>query len=94
MSSSSQGWKAFFSNWPSGIPHRGMVVTNLNDAVPFKNFWLKEEMLLLERTNPDALGARFALFSFDVINSIKFIDPLRESVIEEAGFIAPKEALA
>ncbi len=94
MSSSSHGWKAFFSEWPSGIQQRGMVVTNLNDAVPFKNFWLKDEMLLLERTNPDALGARFVLLSFDVINSIKFIDPLRESTIEEAGFVGMVESMA
>ena len=85
--SSSQNWKSFFTHWPGAIAQRGLIITSLNDSVPFKNFWLKDELLLLERTNPDALGGRFILLSFDVINSVKFTDPLRESTIKTAGFI-------
>ena len=85
--SSSQNWKTFFTQWPSGIAQRGLIITSLNDSVPFKNFWLKDGLLLLERTNPDALGGRFVLLGFDVINTLKFTDPLRETIIEESGFV-------
>ncbi len=85
-------WQAFFTNWPAAIAQRGLIITSLNDSVPFKNFWLKDGLLLLERNNPDALGGRFILLSFEGISTVKFIDPLRESVIEAAGFItADKE---
>ena len=80
-------WKNFFGQWPTGIPHRGVLVNTLNEAMPFKNFMIKEDVLLLERTNVDSLGTRFILLSFDAINSVKLIDPLKESVFTAAGFL-------
>jgi len=80
-------WKATFSNWPTGIPKRGVLVNNLNEANPFKSFMLKDDMLLLERTNPDPLGSRYILMGFDTISAVKFIDPLKESVFTGAGFV-------
>jgi hypothetical protein len=79
-------WKAVFANWPAGIPKRGVMVNNLNEANPFKSFMLKDDMLLLERTNPDPLGSRYILMSFDTISAVKFIDPIKESVFSAAGF--------
>jgi hypothetical protein len=84
---SSTVWKSFFGNWPAGIPHRGVVVSSLNEAMPFKNFMVKEDVLLLERTNVDPLGSRFILISFEAINTVKLIDPLKESVFAAAGFL-------
>ena len=86
----SQTWNTFFTQWPDGIARHGIIITNLNDSIPFKSFWIKDGLLLLERNNPDALGGRFVLLGFDVINTVKFTDPLRESVITEAGFAAAK----
>ena len=80
-------WKSFFNNWPAGIQHRGILVTVLNEPVPFKGFMIKEDVLLLDRTNPDSLGGRFVLVGFDAINCVKLIDPLRESVFTGAGFV-------
>ena len=45
-------------------------------------------MLLLERTVPDAMGGRFLLLGFEVIYSVKFINPLTEATIAESGFVA------
>ncbi len=56
--------------------------------MPFKNFWLKNSMLLLERTIPDAMGARFVLLSFEAVMAVKFTDPLRAEEIAAAGFLA------
>jgi hypothetical protein len=79
-------WKAVFANWPVGIPKRGVLVNHLNEANPFKSFMLKDDMLLLERTNPDPLGSRYILMSFDTISAVKFIDPIKESIFHAAGF--------
>jgi hypothetical protein len=81
-------WKSFFTEWPADFPGSGIVISTLNEAMPFRNFWLKDDMLLLERTNPDAMGGRFLILGFDVIHSIKFIAPLNEAVIDESGFVA------
>ena len=84
---SSVVWKNTFTNWPTGIPRRGIVLSSLNEPMPFKNFLVKDDLLLLDRTNPDPLGARFILLGFDAINSVKLIDPLKESVFTTAGFV-------
>lgn len=79
-------WRDFFTKWPASIPKRGVLVSMLNETIPFKSFLLKGETLLLERTNPDSLGARFVLLGFDAIHMLKLVDPLREEVFTTAGF--------
>ena len=84
----SQTWDTFFSNWPKALPRKGVLQTVLNEAMPFKDFWLKDGMVLIERVTPDAMGARFVLLSFEVINLVKFIEPLTAGIIADAGFQA------
>ena len=81
-------WRSFFTEWPADFPRSGIVISTLNEAMPFRHFWLKDDMLLLERTNPDAMGGRFLILGFDVIHSIKFIAPLSEAAIDGSGFVA------
>jgi hypothetical protein len=82
----SDTWKAMFHNWPASLPRRGILVTSLNESTPFKGFMVKDDLVLLERNNPDSLGGRFALVGFDAISTVKFTDPLREAVFTTAGF--------
>jgi hypothetical protein len=79
-------WRELFAKWPAGIPKRGVLTSTLNEVTPFKSFMVKGEMLLLERSNPDALGARYVLMSFDAIHMLKLTDPLKEDVFKAAGF--------
>ena len=79
-------WRDVFTNWPAAIPRRGVLVSTLNEAVPFKGFLTKGDTLLLERTNPDALGTRFIVLAFDAIHMLKLADPLKESVFAAAGY--------
>ena len=82
-----ESWRDVFTNWPATIPRRGVVVSTLNEAVPFKSFMTKGDTLLLERSNPDSLGTRFILVAYDAIHMLKLIDPLKESVLTGAGFM-------
>ena len=84
----SQKWDAFFSNWPTSLARKGLLQTVLNEAMPFKDYWIKDGMLLIERVTPDAMGARFVLLSFEVISLVKFTDPLSAADIAGAGFQA------
>ena len=85
--SASEMWRDVFTNWPATIQRRGVVVSTLNEAVPFKSFFIKDETLLLERTNPDPIGTRFIVLAFDAIHMVKLIDPLKESVLTGAGYV-------
>jgi hypothetical protein len=80
-------WRAVFEKWPANIPKRGVLVSTLNEATPFKGFMLKDDLLLLERTNPDPIGSRFVLMEFGAIHMLKFVEPLSEAVLTAAGYV-------
>lgn len=80
-------WRDVFTNWPATIPRRGWLVSTLNESIPFKSFLIKGELLLLERTNPDPMGTRFIVLTFDAIHLLKLTDPLKESVLTGAGYV-------
>jgi len=84
--SAAEIWKNVFTKWPEGIARRGMLVNSLNETIPFKSFMVKDELLLLDRTNPDPAGTRFVLISFGEIRTLKYIDQLKESVLKADGF--------
>ena len=81
-----QTWREVFTNWPASIPRRGVVVSTLNEPIPFKGFLTKADTLLLERTNPDPVGTRFIVLAYDAIHLLKLTDPLKESVLIGAGY--------
>lgn len=79
-------WKSLFSDWSADLPRRGVILSTLKETTPFTNFWLRDEMVMLERKNPDTSGARYVLMSYSGIDSLRFIDPLSDQVIASAGF--------
>jgi hypothetical protein len=82
----SEVWRDTFVNWPAAFPRRGVVVSTLNEPIPFKSFLTKEDTLLLERTNPDPIGTRFIVLAYDAIHMLKLTDPLKESALNAAGY--------
>jgi hypothetical protein len=79
-------WQDMFRAWPEGIARRGVVVNTLNEAIPFKGFMIKDETLLLERTNPDPMGTRYVLLTFDTIAVVKLVDPIKPEIFKKAGY--------
>lgn len=80
-------WREFFVHWPAEVPRTGIVVSTLNEQTPFKNFWFRGELLLLERSVPDAMGGRFIAIGFEAIITVKFTNPLNPTTIAAAGFV-------
>ncbi|TWT42838.1 hypothetical protein Pla111_24760 [Botrimarina hoheduenensis] len=76
-----------FTAWPKEIPRRGVLVNSLDEQTPFKGFMTRGETVLLQRSNPDTLGARFLIIPFAEIAIVKFIDPLTEATFHKAGFV-------
>lgn len=81
-----KAWRDMFANWPETISRRGIVVNQLNEAMPFKGFLIRDDMIVLERQNPDSLGARYILLSFDTIIAVKLLDPLQAEAFTPLGF--------
>jgi hypothetical protein len=80
-------WRDLFLKWPASLPRRGVVLSTLNEATPFKGFLTNEHVVLLERTNPDPIGTRFVLISYEAIHAVKFTEPLKETAFTSAGFV-------
>jgi hypothetical protein len=87
MSTTAEDWKTLFTAWPSALPRRGIVTNSLNEPMPFKGFMIKGDTLLLERTNPDAMGGRYILLTFGGVDSVKLIDPIKEADMAGVGFV-------
>ncbi len=83
---STEIWREVFTSWPESIPKRGLVVSTLNETIPFKSFFLKGDTVLLERTNPDPVGTRFIVLAFDAIHMLKLTEPFKESALHAAGY--------
>lgn len=84
--SDANAFRQLFANWPESLPRRGVVLSRLNESMPFKGFMIREDMVVLERQNPDTMGARFILLPYDSIDSIKLIDPLKAEAFTPLGF--------
>lgn len=82
----SVSWKKFFEEWPKDLKKGGSVVTVLNEPIPFKGFMVTDSMLLIERQNPDPMGTRIIILTFDQIAEIKLTDVAKEAVFKEMGF--------
>ena len=92
--SATNTWKSFLSEWPAEFPRRGVILSVLNEIIPFNNFWIQDEIVLIERKNPDTSGSRYIMITFDRIDSVRLIDPISESVIATTGFAAPTPVCA
>jgi hypothetical protein len=79
-------WRAFFQQWPSGIPQRGVLVTTFDEQIPFNSFMIADELLYLERRNPDTLGSRAVILPFSGIVGLKITDVVESREMRTMGF--------
>lgn len=79
-------WKTLLDSWPAGIPRSGVVITTLNEQIPFDGFMHSEAFLMVERKTPDTLGARKILIPLSGLAGIKFTEVLAASAFNPWGF--------
>lgn len=79
-------WRHCFQNWPKDVPPKGVVVTTLNEQIPFEGFLFSDALLLLERKTPDTSGARKVILSYESIAAVKLVDVMRSRAWESLGF--------
>jgi hypothetical protein len=89
-------WRSCFREWPSNVPQRGVLVTIFDEQIPFASFMVADELLFIERKNPDTLGTRSVLVPYTNILAVKIVDPIEPKEFRTFGFqsVAPpkKEA--
>jgi hypothetical protein len=79
-------WHNCFTNWPEKVGRRGIVVTKLDDQIPFGNFVTSDSMLMLERSIPDTSGARIVLIPYSEIALLKIVDVVKPRDFAALGF--------
>ncbi|MFO0425410.1 MAG: hypothetical protein ACK526_02510 [Planctomyces sp.] len=78
--------RRIFAEWPVSIPRQGLVVTSFGETIPFCNYMLCGELILLERKTPDAQGARRVIMGMDGIQAIKILDAIELARFTAMGF--------
>jgi hypothetical protein len=81
-----ENWRDFFTNWPSEMKRRGIIVTSFGEQIPFSAFWTSSNLLLLERQSPDSLGARTIVLTFTQITALKIVDVVKINAFQSLGF--------
>ncbi len=79
-------WRACFHAWPGNIPQRGVLVTTFDEQIPFASFMVADDLLFIERKNPDTLGTRSLIVPFNAISAVKIVDPIEPRQFRSFGF--------
>ena len=81
-----ESFRTFFASWPADLKMGGNVVTLLGETIPFTDFALSAELLILMRDKPDMYGSRKIILAFNQIAALKLPTPEALTVFEQAGF--------
>ena len=76
------------TEWPVSIERKGIVLTSFGENVPFVDYMLSGQLVLLDRGVPDTSGARRVILSVDTIVGIKITDPIEMARFTAMGFQA------
>lgn len=75
-----------FAEWPAAIERKGTVITSWGDSVPFVDYMLNGDLLLLIRSQPDAHGTRRLIMSINDVNGIRIMEAIDPHRFQAMGF--------
>lgn len=75
-----------FSNWPAAIPCQGIVVTAFGESIPFQDYMLTDELVLLLRPQPDSSGTRRVIMKISDIIGIRITEAIEPERFTAMGF--------
>lgn len=79
-------WLDLFERWPKDIPQKGVIMTELNESIPFIGFALDDNMVVVQRQTPDAIGARQAIIPYTAISYLKITAIVLPKAYADFGF--------
>ena len=77
-----------FSDWPVSIERKGVLITSVGENVPFVDFMLNGNLILVDRGIPDTAGSRRVILALECIVGIKITDPIEMARFTAMGFQA------
>ena len=80
-------WRDLFATWPAAFRRKGVVIPTFDEAIPFSDFVINGDVVVLERATPDSVGARRIAIPFALILSVKYTEPLNTEQFLENGFV-------
>jgi hypothetical protein len=75
-----------FVQWPAAIPRQGTVVTAFGESVPFSDYMLTNELVLLIRSQPDAHGTRRIIMKLADIVAVRIVEAIEPERFTVMGF--------
>lgn len=75
-----------FAQWPAAIPRKGTVVTSYGESIPFSDYMLTSELVLLIRPQPDAQGTRRVIMQLGDIIAIRIAEAVEPERFTVMGF--------
>ena len=81
-------FQRILAEWPVSIERKGIILTSFGESVPFVEFMLNGNLVLLDRGVPDTANARRVILAVDMIVGIKITDPIEMARFTSMGFQA------
>ncbi|MEZ6125166.1 MAG: hypothetical protein R3C49_18620 [Planctomycetaceae bacterium] len=75
-----------FAQWPTAIPREGSVVTAFGETIPFEDFMLTNELVLLLRPQPDGMGTRRVIMKVADVVGIRIANSIEPERFMAMGF--------
>jgi len=73
-------------NWPEQRPRRGLIISSWQEIISFDEYSISDEILFLNRPQPDSVGARKVMILFSHILAVKFTDVFEFDEFSSLGF--------
>lgn len=92
--SNAEIWREIFATWPTDFRRKGVLIPSYGEAIPFSDFVMNGDLLIVERPTPDQVGARRVAIPLMFIEGLKYTEPLRTEQFLNAGFakgVTPKQ---
>jgi hypothetical protein len=64
-------------------------VPTFDEQIPFVNFFASDNMVLVERRAPDAVGGRMVIIPYQNIVALKIVDVIKPKAFSQLNFGAP-----
>ncbi|MEZ6129333.1 MAG: hypothetical protein R3C59_11670 [Planctomycetaceae bacterium] len=75
-----------FMNWPAAIPKEGTIVTAFGESIPFNDYLMTSELLLIIRPQPDGQGTRRVIMKLKDIIGIRIATTVEPERFTAMGF--------
>lgn len=79
-------WLDLLERWPKDVPHKGVIMTELNESISFVGFAYDDNMVVVQRQTPDAIGARQVIIPFTSISYLKITAIVLPKSFADFGF--------